>query len=230
MYSPKTYWKSLAEHVLFSNTSPLLWNWAFKAVKQAPEAKHKSKVITYRPVISAFCKILLAAKSCFQSYEAVTLYSDGAEKYKRIKKWNSSQSVTLAENKLSLSRSDLLSLNKRNFIKHSETDELFWAQYLLCPLLWNGSCKCFNKYMEQLSAFTVAFVNAHVSSAETLFCNFSFTESQQVPLCHLQQCTRGNIPLLSSVLHTHQYYRSWILNLFTRMPTDPVFTVEIWSK
>jgi len=79
------YWNSLAEHVLFSNTSPLLWNWAFKAVKQAPEAKHRSKGITYRPVIPAFCKILLAAKSCFQTYDAVRLHSDGAENIKELR-------------------------------------------------------------------------------------------------------------------------------------------------
>lgn len=152
-------------------------------------------------------------------------------KYKRIKTCKSSQRLTSAENKtLSLWGADLPNLNKRNFIKHSETDEHFCTRYLLCHLLCNGSHKCFNKYMERLFSFTVAFVNAHVSSAEMLFCNFSFTESQQVSLCHLQQCTRGNIPLLSPVLHMHQQYKSWILNLFTHMPTDPVFTVEIWSK
>lgn len=86
MYSPKMYWNNLTEHVFFSNTSLLLWNWAFKDIKQAPEAKHKSKAITYRPVISAFCRILLAAKPCFQSYEAVTLYCDGAENIKELRR------------------------------------------------------------------------------------------------------------------------------------------------
>lgn len=156
---------------------------------------------------------------------------DGAENIKELRSKTPAKVLHQLRRKYSsLSGPDLLNLNERNFIKHSETDELFCAQYLLCHLLCNGSYKYFNKYMERLFSFTVAFVNAHVSSAEMLFCNHSFTESQQVPLCHLQQCTRGNIPLLSPEPQMHQQYKSWILNLFTHMPTDAVFTVEIWSK